>query len=173
MRCKRQARSESSSRVGLEQLCASPFNLLFLREYCSSCASSYSGKRLPTQDLRRQIKAPATTFRSTHLECFSNVAELTKNHLANWIDYKCRHKTKNATVELGRPVSRGGHIANLTYRRKRRITLEKATASQPDYERKSPSSGCRRPPPIRISNLWKTWNWKFCYTMRAHSSSNA
>jgi hypothetical protein len=131
MRCKRQARSKSSSRAGSEQLCASPFNCFFFENIAVLVRATYSGERLATQDLRRQIKAPATTFRSTHLDAF----QMSQNYLANWIDCICRRKTQNATVELGRPVSRVGHIANLTYRRKRRITLEKTTASQPDYER--------------------------------------
>jgi hypothetical protein len=70
MRCKRQARSKSSSRAGSEQLCASPFNCFFFENIAVLVRATYSGERLATQDLRRQIKAPATTFRSTHLDAF-------------------------------------------------------------------------------------------------------
>src|ERR1700686_1037318 len=57
----------------------------------------------------------------------------TPSHMANWIDCMRSRKTPNAPVELGYRTAIVAHMSNLSYREKRRITLEEAKAFQPDF----------------------------------------
>jgi hypothetical protein len=56
-----------------------------------------------------------------------------QNHIANWIDCMRSRKTPNASVELGYRSAVVAHMANLSYRHKRRLTLEEAKATQPEF----------------------------------------
>jgi hypothetical protein len=56
-----------------------------------------------------------------------------QNHIANWIDCMRSRKTPNASVELGYRSAVVAHVANLSYRHKRRLTLEEAKATQPEF----------------------------------------
>ena len=56
-----------------------------------------------------------------------------QNHMANWIDCIRSRKTPNAPVELGYRSAVASHMCNLSYRQKRRITLEEAKAAQPEF----------------------------------------
>jgi predicted dehydrogenase len=56
-----------------------------------------------------------------------------QNHIANWIDCIRSRKTPNAPVELGYRSAVAAHMCNLSYRQKRRITLEEAKAAQPEF----------------------------------------
>jgi predicted dehydrogenase len=55
------------------------------------------------------------------------------NHMANWIDCMRARKTPNAPVDLGYRSAVAAHMANISYRQKRRITLEEAKAFQPEF----------------------------------------
>jgi predicted dehydrogenase len=57
----------------------------------------------------------------------------TTNHMANWIDCMRSRKTPNAAAELGYRSAVAAHMANLSYRQQRRMTLEEARAFQPEY----------------------------------------
>jgi hypothetical protein len=56
-----------------------------------------------------------------------------QNHMANWFEcIRSRSQATNAPIETGYRTAIAGHMANLAYRRKARVTLEeamKATAS--------------------------------------------
>ncbi|GAC1662224.1 MAG: Gfo/Idh/MocA family oxidoreductase [Candidatus Acidiferrum sp.] len=56
-----------------------------------------------------------------------------QNHMANWIDCVRNRKNPNATVEIGYRSAVAAHMANLSYRRKQRITLEEARAARPEF----------------------------------------
>ena len=56
-----------------------------------------------------------------------------QNHIANWIDCMRSRKTPNAPVELGYRSAVAAHMCNLSYRQKRRITLEEAKAAQAEF----------------------------------------
>jgi predicted dehydrogenase len=56
-----------------------------------------------------------------------------QNHMANWIDCIRTRKTPNAPVEIGYRSAVAAHMANLSYRGKRRITFEEAKAAQPEF----------------------------------------
>jgi predicted dehydrogenase len=56
-----------------------------------------------------------------------------QNHIANWIDCMRSRKTPNAPVELGYRSAVVAHMANLSYRHKRRLTLEEAKATPPEF----------------------------------------
>lgn len=49
-----------------------------------------------------------------------------QNHMANWVDCIRTRKTPNAPVEIGYRSAVAGHMANLAYRTKQRVTLENA-----------------------------------------------
>jgi predicted dehydrogenase len=49
-----------------------------------------------------------------------------QNHMANWIDCIRSRRTPNASVELGHRSAVAGHMANLAYGSKQRVTLEQA-----------------------------------------------
>jgi predicted dehydrogenase len=51
-----------------------------------------------------------------------------QNHMANWIDCVRSRKTTNAPVEIGYRSAMAGHLANMAYRQKQRVTLEAAKA---------------------------------------------
>jgi predicted dehydrogenase len=51
-----------------------------------------------------------------------------QNHIANWIDCMRTRKTPNAPVEVGYSSAVVAHMANLSYRHKRRLTFEEAKA---------------------------------------------
>lgn len=70
MRCKRQARSKSSSRVGRNSFVHRLSICFFFENIAVLAQATSAGNRLATQNLTRRIKAPATTFRSTHLDAF-------------------------------------------------------------------------------------------------------
>lgn len=56
-----------------------------------------------------------------------------QNHMANWIDCVRSRKTPNAPVELGYKSAVASHMANLSYRRKQRVTFEEAKAVVPEF----------------------------------------
>ena len=56
-----------------------------------------------------------------------------QNHIANWIDCMRSRKTPNAPVELGYRSAVVAHMANLSYRHKRRLTFEEAKATPPEF----------------------------------------
>jgi predicted dehydrogenase len=56
-----------------------------------------------------------------------------QNHIANWIDCMRSRKTPNASVELGYRSAVVAHMANLSYRHKRRLTFEEAKATPPEF----------------------------------------
>jgi predicted dehydrogenase len=62
-----------------------------------------------------------------------NGLTLNQNHMANWISCIRSRKTPNAPVEIGYRSAVAAHMANLSYRRKRRLTLEEAKAAQPEF----------------------------------------
>ena len=49
-----------------------------------------------------------------------------ENHMANWVDSIRSRKTPNAPVETGYRSAVAGHMANLAYRTKQRVTAENA-----------------------------------------------
>ena len=52
------------------------------------------------------------------------------NHMANWFEcIRSRSKATNAPIEVGYRTAIAGHMANLSYRRKQRVTLEEAMAA--------------------------------------------
>jgi predicted dehydrogenase len=52
------------------------------------------------------------------------------NHMANWFDcIRSRSQATNAPIEVGYRTAIAGHMANLAYRRKKRVTLEEAMAA--------------------------------------------
>jgi len=57
----------------------------------------------------------------------------TPSHMANWINCMRSRKTPNAPVELGYRTAVVAHMSNLSYREKRRITLDEAKAFQPEF----------------------------------------
>jgi predicted dehydrogenase len=56
-----------------------------------------------------------------------------QNHMANWIDCIRTRKAPNAPVEIGHRSAIAAHMANLSYRGKRRITFEEAKAAHPEF----------------------------------------
>ena len=56
-----------------------------------------------------------------------------QNHMQNWIDCIRSRGTPNATVEIGYRSAIAVHMANLSYKNKRRLTLEEAKAITPEY----------------------------------------
>jgi predicted dehydrogenase len=56
-----------------------------------------------------------------------------QNHMANWIDCIRSRKNPNASVEIGYRSAVAAHMANLSYRRRQRITLKEARAVQPEF----------------------------------------
>jgi predicted dehydrogenase len=56
------------------------------------------------------------------------------NHMQNWVDcIRSRNKQTNAPVETGYLSAVAGHMANLAYREKRRITWEEAKEAKQPY----------------------------------------
>jgi predicted dehydrogenase len=55
------------------------------------------------------------------------------SHLANWVDCIRSRKTPNAPVELGYRSAIAAHMCNLSYRQKRRLTIEEARAIVPEF----------------------------------------
>jgi predicted dehydrogenase len=56
-----------------------------------------------------------------------------QNHMANWIDCVRTRKIPNASVEIGYRSAIAAHMANISYRRKQRVTLEMAKSLQPEF----------------------------------------
>jgi len=56
-----------------------------------------------------------------------------QDHMANWIDCVRSRKTPNAPVEIGYQSAVAVHMANLSYKRRQRITLEEAKAVVPEF----------------------------------------
>jgi predicted dehydrogenase len=56
-----------------------------------------------------------------------------QDHMANWIDCIRTRKTPNAPVEIGYRSAIAAHMANLSYRQKRRLTLEEAKNIPPEF----------------------------------------
>jgi predicted dehydrogenase len=56
-----------------------------------------------------------------------------QNHIANWTDCMRSRKTPNAPVELGHRSALAAHMCNMSYRQKRRLTLEEAKAAAPEF----------------------------------------
>ena len=49
------------------------------------------------------------------------------NHMANWFEcIRSRSQATNAPIDTGYRTAIAGHMANLAYRRKQRVTLEEA-----------------------------------------------
>jgi predicted dehydrogenase len=55
------------------------------------------------------------------------------SHMQNWIDCIRSRKQPNAPVELGYRSAIAVHMANLSYRNKKRLTLEEAKSIAPEY----------------------------------------
>ena len=56
------------------------------------------------------------------------------NHMQNWFDcIRSRNQRTNAPVEMGYLSAVAGHMANLAYRNKRRVTFEEAVAMHQAY----------------------------------------
>jgi predicted dehydrogenase len=52
------------------------------------------------------------------------------NHMANWFEcIRSRSQATNAPIEVGYRTAIAGHMSNLAYRRKQRVTLEEAMAA--------------------------------------------
>jgi len=56
-----------------------------------------------------------------------------QDHMKNWVDCVRTRATPNAPVELGYRSALAVHMANLSYRNKKRMTLEDAKAITPEY----------------------------------------
>jgi predicted dehydrogenase len=56
-----------------------------------------------------------------------------QNHMQNWIDCIRSRGTPNAPVDIGYRSAIAVHMANLSYKNKRRLTLEEAKAITPEY----------------------------------------
>ena len=56
-----------------------------------------------------------------------------QDHMGNWIDCIRTRNTPNASVEIGYRSAVASHMANLSYKKKQRVTLEEAMAFKPDY----------------------------------------
>jgi predicted dehydrogenase len=56
-----------------------------------------------------------------------------QNHMANWVDCVRTRKTPNASVEIGYRSAIAAHMANISYRRKQRVTLDMAKSHQPEF----------------------------------------
>jgi predicted dehydrogenase len=56
-----------------------------------------------------------------------------QDHMKNWIDCIRSRGTPNAPVELGYRSAMAVHMANLSYKNKKRLTLEEARAIAPEY----------------------------------------
>ena len=55
-----------------------------------------------------------------------------QNHMQNFVDCIRSRKQPNASVDIGYLSAVAGHMANLSYRRKERITWEMAKSIQPE-----------------------------------------
>lgn len=55
------------------------------------------------------------------------------NHMQNWIDCMRSRKSPNAPAELGYRSAVACHMSNISYREKRRVTLEEAKAAKVEY----------------------------------------
>lgn len=51
-----------------------------------------------------------------------------ENHMANWIDCIRSRKTPNANVDIGYRSAVAAHMANMSYRKKQRVTFDEAKA---------------------------------------------
>src|SRR5438552_3848287 len=56
-----------------------------------------------------------------------------QNHMANWIDCVRSRSVPNAPPEIGYRSAIAVHMANLSYKNKRRLTLEEAKAIKPEF----------------------------------------
>jgi predicted dehydrogenase len=56
-----------------------------------------------------------------------------QNHMQNWVDCMRSRATPNASVEIGYRSAIAVHMANLSYKHKRRLTLEEAKAIVPEF----------------------------------------
>src|SRR5438552_6065270 len=56
-----------------------------------------------------------------------------QNHMQNWIDCIRTRGVPNATAEIGYRSAIAVHMANLSYKKKQRITFEEAKAITPEY----------------------------------------
>jgi predicted dehydrogenase len=56
-----------------------------------------------------------------------------QNHMANWIDCVRSRAVPNAPPEIGYRSAIAVHMANLSYKNKRRLTLEEAKAIKPEF----------------------------------------
>ena len=56
-----------------------------------------------------------------------------QNHMANWVECVRTRETPNASVEIGYRSAIAAHMANISYRRKQRVTLDMAKSLQPEY----------------------------------------
>lgn len=54
-------------------------------------------------------------------------------HMQNWIECVRNRKTPNAPVEIGYRSAMAVHLANLSYKNKRRMTLEEARQIRPEF----------------------------------------
>ena len=56
-----------------------------------------------------------------------------QDHMGNWIDCVRSRATPNAPPEIGYRSAIAVHMANLSYKNKKRITLEEAKAIMPEF----------------------------------------
>ncbi len=78
-----------------------------------------------SQELTRYFPEP--TNRPTNQKGSAITSDAAdQNHMANWIDCIRSRKSPNAPVEIGYRSAVAGHMANLAYRSKQRVTLDAA-----------------------------------------------
>ena len=56
-----------------------------------------------------------------------------QDHMQNWFDCIRSRKQPNAPVSIGYKAAVAGHMANLSYQQKKRITLQEAMNQSPRY----------------------------------------
>jgi predicted dehydrogenase len=113
----------SNSRYGLGQRILGSDGAI---EYVANANDMITGK---SEESTRYY--PEEVNRPTGSAISGNSA--TQNHIANWIDCMRSRKTPNAPVELGYRSAVVAHMANLSYRQKRRITFDEAKTAQPEF----------------------------------------
>jgi len=113
----------SNSRYGLGQRILGSDGTI---EYVAGANDMVSGK---SEDIVRYYPEEVNRPHGTPLTGDSP----SQNHIANWVDCIRSRKTPNAPVELGYRSAVAAHMCNLSYRQKRRLTLEEARAIVPEF----------------------------------------
>jgi predicted dehydrogenase len=113
----------SNSRYGLGQRILGSDGTI---EYVAGANEMVSGK---SEDSIRYYPEPVNRPHGTEVTGESP----SQNHIANWVDCIRTRKTPNAPVELGYRSAVAAHMCNLSYRHKRRLTIEEAQAIPPEF----------------------------------------